>query len=72
MSILSEKVLNIFFGRWEYYLISNKIMFVYLWIKEQSRQAVIAHKPANSAYYVSGFLVICCPPDKWEIIANIP
>ena len=50
----------------------TEIMFVYLWIKEQSRQAVIAHKPANSAYYVSGFLVICCPPDKWEIIANTP
>jgi len=45
-------------------------MFVYLWIKEQSRQAVIAHKPADSARYVYGFLVICYPPDKWEIIAN--
>lgn len=39
-------------------------MFVYLWIKEQSRQAVIAHKPADSAHYVSGFLVKCCLPDK--------
>ena len=43
-------------------------MFVYLWIKEQSRQAVIAHKPADSAHYVSGFLVKCCPPDKLELI----
>ena len=40
------------------------LLFVYLWIKEQSRQAVIAHKPADSAHYVSGFLVKCCLPDK--------
>ena len=45
-------------------------MYVLLWKKEQNRQAVIAHKPADSAHYVSVFLVICCPPDKWEIIAN--
>ena len=54
--MLSNKFLNTFSAGGEYLLISNKIMFVYLWIKEQSRQAVIAHKPANSAYYVSGFL----------------
>ena len=46
-------------------------MYVLLWKKEQNQQAVIAHKPADSAHYVSGFLVICCPPDKWEIIAII-
>jgi len=45
-------------------------MFISLWVKKQNRQVVIAHKPADSARYVYGFLVICYPPDKWEIIAN--